>query len=82
MSAKVDEAARDLIERHGTKAAHIALERLNQSIDQADLFGRNFWAQVVHAIHEDQRAMDAKVRSARRSGQKRRERPVAEGRSL
>jgi len=82
MSANVDDAARDLIEQHGTKAAHIALERLNQSIDQVDLFGRDFWAQVVHAIHEHQRAMDAKVRSGRRSAQKRRERPTQEGPSL
>jgi len=68
MSAKVDEAARDLIEQHGVRAAYIAVERLNQSIDQADQIGRDFWVQVVHAIHEHQRAADAaKVSSGRKA---------------
>jgi len=66
MSAKVDKAARDLIEQHGTRAAHVAVERLNESIDRRDQIGRDFWAQVVHAIHEDQRMVkEHKARSGR-----------------
>ena len=79
MSAKIDKAARDLLAEHGAKAAYIALEKLNQSIDHADLFGRDFWAQVVHAIHENQDTTDAKARSGRRSTQKRRERANGTG---
>jgi hypothetical protein len=72
MPAKVDQTARELIEQHGIGAAYIAVERLNQSIDQADRNGRDFWAQVVHAIHEHQRTVGApKVRSHRKA------RPVA-----
>jgi hypothetical protein len=66
MSAKVDEAARDLIEQHGIRAAYFAVERLNESIDRRDQIGRDFWAQVVHAIHEYQRVMkEHKARSGR-----------------
>ena len=54
MRASVDDAARALIEERGSGAAYAALERLNQSIDQRDWFGRDFWAQVVRAIHEYQ----------------------------
>ena len=57
MSARVDEAARDLIEQHGIRAAYFAVERLNESIDRRDQIGRDFWAQVVHAIHEHQRVV-------------------------
>ena len=55
MPARVDELARKLIEQHGTRAVYIAIERLNQSIDERDHPARDFWAQVVHAIHERQR---------------------------
>ena len=66
MSAKVDEAARNLIEQHGIRAAYFAVERLNESIDRRDQIGRDFWAQVVHAIHEHQRiAKEHKARSGR-----------------
>jgi hypothetical protein len=66
MSAKVDEAARDLIEQHGIRAAYFAVERLNESIDRRDQIGRDFWAQVVHAIHEHQRMVkEHKARSGR-----------------
>ena len=54
MPARVDELARKLIEQHGTRAVYIAVERLNQSIDERDHPARDFWAQVVHAIHENQ----------------------------
>ena len=56
MPARVDALARKLIEEHSTRAAYIAVERLNQSIDERDHVARDFWAQVVHAIHEYQRA--------------------------
>jgi hypothetical protein len=58
MPARVDEAARELIEQHGTRAVYIAVERLNQSIDERDHPARDFWAQVVQAIHEHQRSVD------------------------
>jgi len=54
MPARVDELARSLIEEHGPRAVLVAVERLNQSIDERDIPGRDFWAQVVHAIHENQ----------------------------
>ena len=54
MPARVDELARNLIEEHGTRAVLVAVERLNQSIDERDIHSRDFWAQVVHAIHEHQ----------------------------
>jgi hypothetical protein len=61
----VDEAARKLIEEHGPRAVHIAVERLNQSIDERDHPARDFWAQVVHAIHEYQRLeQGSKARAA------------------
>jgi hypothetical protein len=66
MSAKVDKAARDLIEQHRIRAAYFAVERLNESIDRGDKIGRDFWAQVVHAIHEHQRMVkEPKARSNR-----------------
>jgi hypothetical protein len=57
MPATVDSSARDLIAQHGTGAVYAAVERLNQSIDEGDRIGRDFWAQVVHAIHEYQRSV-------------------------
>jgi len=54
MPARVDASARSLIEEHGTRAVLVAVERLNQSIDERDIHSRDFWAQVVHAIHEHQ----------------------------
>jgi len=54
MPARVDELARSLIKEHGTRAVLVAVERLNQSIDERDVHGRDLWAQVVHAIHEHQ----------------------------
>jgi len=50
--ARVDQAARRLLVQFGDRAVHVAIERLNDSIDQEDRANRNFWAQVVHAIHE------------------------------
>jgi hypothetical protein len=64
MPARVDELARKLIEQHGTSAVYIAVERLNQSIDERDHPARDFWAQVVHAIHEYQRPVPGLRRAA------------------
>ena len=65
MPARVDELARKLIEQHGPRAVHIAVERLNQSIDERDHPARDFWAQVVHAIHEYERLeQGSKARAA------------------
>ena len=65
MPARVDDAARKLIEEHGPRAVHIAVERLNQSIDERDHPARDFWAQVVHAIHQYQRLeQGSKARAA------------------
>jgi len=68
MSAKVDEEARNLIEQHGIRAAYTAVERLNERIDRRDQIGRDFWAQVVQAIHEHQRlGKEQKARFDRKS---------------
>jgi hypothetical protein len=68
MPARVDELARSLIEEHGTRAVLVAVERLNQSIDERDIQSRDFWAQVVHAIHEHQSLVQgAKQRVSGRS---------------
>jgi hypothetical protein len=65
MPVGLEELARDLIEQHGTPAAHAAVERLNHSIDERDQPARDFWAQVVHAIHEHQRSVDSQKRAGR-----------------
>jgi len=54
MPARVDELARSLVKEHGTRAVLVAIERLNQSIDERDIQRRDLWARVVHAIHEHQ----------------------------
>jgi len=65
MPARVDELARKLIEQHGTRAVYMAVERLNQSIDERDYPARDCWAQVVRAIHEYQSSLDgSKARAA------------------
>ena len=50
--ALVEKAARLLRDKHGAQAALVALERLNRSIDRKNWSARDFWAQVVHAIHQ------------------------------
>ena len=67
MRASVDDAARALIVQRGSTAAYAALERLNQSIDQGDSFARDFWAQVVRAIHEYQQVVIAPGPPSRRN---------------
>ena len=68
MPARVEELARTLIEQHGPRAAYAAVERLNQSIDERDQSARDFWAQVVHAIHEYQRSVDTQRQTGRNPG--------------
>jgi hypothetical protein len=65
MPATVVESVHRLIEQHGKGAVYAAVERLNQSIDEHDRPARDFWAQVVHAIHEFQRlVLGSKARAA------------------
>ena len=71
MPARVDELARNLIEEHGTRAVLVAVERLNQSIDERDIHSRDFWAQVVHAIHEHQRLVHGSKRRVSVGGSRR-----------
>ena len=55
--AAIERLARDMIGRHGAKAALRAAERVNDRIDNTDWSGRDLWAAVVHAIHELQHAV-------------------------
>ncbi len=43
-----------MIGQHGDDAARAAAERVNEMIDRDDLYGRDVWARVVHAVHERQ----------------------------
>jgi hypothetical protein len=56
MLATVEGSARALIETYRLRAVFVAMDRLNKSIDRGDLRARDFWAQVVHAIHDYQRS--------------------------
>ena len=56
MLRKVEDSARALIAEHGDRAVFVAVDLLNESIDQRDWHARNFWAQVVHAIHDRRRS--------------------------
>ena len=71
MPARVDALARSLIEEHGIRAVGVAVERLNQSIDERDVHGRDLWAQVVHAIHEHQPSVHGPKRRVSRGGSRR-----------
>ena len=51
---RVDRRARELIAQHGARALFVAIERINESIDRSNRAARDFWAEVVHAIHEYQ----------------------------
>ena len=52
MLVTVENSARKLIEQYRLRAVFVAMDRLNQSIDKRDFHARDFWAQVVHVIHE------------------------------
>jgi hypothetical protein len=43
-----------LLAEHNGRAALVAAERLNAMIDRNNIRGRDIWACVVHAIHEQQ----------------------------
>jgi hypothetical protein len=59
--AEVDRKANALLDQHGSGAVYIALDRLNESIDDCDRRARDFWAQVVGAIHAHQRSAELSV---------------------
>ena len=52
--AEIERLARDMIARHGDRAARVAAEKLNEMIDRDNVRGRDVWACVVHLIHERQ----------------------------
>ena len=52
--AEIERIASDLLAEHGGRAARVAAERLNEMIDRNNIRGRDIWACVVHAIHEQQ----------------------------
>jgi hypothetical protein len=52
--AEIERIARELVAKHGPRAARIAAERLNEMIDRKNFRGRDIWACIVHAIHEQQ----------------------------
>jgi hypothetical protein len=52
--AEIERKARDMISKHGPRAARVAAERLNEMIDRGNIRGRDIWACIVHLIHERQ----------------------------
>jgi hypothetical protein len=56
MLVTAEGSARRLIDKYRLRAVFVAMERLNQSIDRRDFHAGDFWAHVVQAIHEFQRA--------------------------
>ena len=54
--AEIERIARDMIARHGSRAAREAVGRLNEMIDRNNVPGRDLWACIVHRIHEHQRS--------------------------
>jgi hypothetical protein len=48
LATKIEDSARGLIAKHEDRAVFVAVDLLNESIDQRDWHARNFWAQVVH----------------------------------
>lgn len=52
----VERIAGEMIATHGARAARMAVERLNETIDRNDASGRDFWACVVRVIHQRQGA--------------------------
>ena len=58
---EIDCLAQAMIAKHGANAARASVERLNERIEHRDWAGRDVWARVVHAIHEEQGDLDAAV---------------------
>ncbi|MBV9824329.1 MAG: hypothetical protein JO001_01410 [Alphaproteobacteria bacterium] len=52
--AEIERLAREMIGRYGQGAARVAAEHLNDMIDRDNAKGRDFWACVVHEIHQHQ----------------------------
>ena len=61
MVTTVEESARRLITKHPLRAVFVAIERLNKRIDRGDWRARDFWAEVVHAIHDHARSGELPV---------------------
>jgi len=51
---EVERLAQAMIEKHGAGAARASVERLNEMIERRDWGGRDVWARIVHAIHQEQ----------------------------
>jgi hypothetical protein len=66
--AEIERMARDLIAQWGRRAAHVAIEGLNKSIDLKDWSRRDMWVRVVRAIHENQGSESAAGAKLRRTG--------------
>ncbi len=49
---EISRVAHAVIAQHGPDAAVLAAERLNEMIDNGNWAGRDAWACVVHAIHD------------------------------
>ena len=52
---RVERLARDLIAQYGARAVHVVVERINKAIDDHEHPARDFWAEVAHAVLEQQR---------------------------
>jgi len=52
----VEQIAGELIAEHGPKAVHVAIGRLNDAIDRGDRISRDFYAEIVCAIIEQDRS--------------------------
>jgi len=54
--ARVAQIAGELITEHGPKAVYAAIARLNDAIDRGDRISRDFYAEIVCAIIEQDRS--------------------------
>ena len=54
-AARVAQIAGELIAEHGSWAVHAAIERLNDAIDRGDRISRDFYAEIVCTIIEQDR---------------------------
>lgn len=52
--AEIERLARDMIARHGPRAARVAAEKLNEMIDRDNVRAAEALACVVHLIHQHQ----------------------------
>ena len=54
--ARVAQIAGELIAEHGPNAVYAAIARLNDAIDRGDRISRDFYAEIVCAIIEQDRS--------------------------